>query len=316
MLTPIDIHYLFGLLTLVSQPNSVDVELGGMVYDDAAKKKRDVDVVLTYNDVLKGKSVITGIEVKKHGRPLDVEHVEQLIIKLKDMKEIETKKIVSASGYTDGAINKAREHGIELLILSDWNKNFDDFEHIKLKGDVIFINKILSWVSPPKITYNPSTNSEDISKILRRNPKVYLSHGDSGINNLAELNSFILSNALNTLIRDKKFSIPNDFIDVRVKLTLKNPPYIKTTDEILFLNEALVEGVVRWNEKQLKTRYKTIYKYGENKPYVGCAITEMPDGNLLGLTFSQFDRNINLVIVKVSERKKNKIFKRKLQRYC
>jgi len=316
MLTPIDIHYLFGLLTLVSQPNSVDVELGGMVYDDAAKKKRDVDVVLTYNDVLKGKSVITGIEVKKHGRPLDVEHVEQLIIKLKDMKEIETKKIVSASGYTDGAINKASEHGIELLILSDWNKNFDDFEHIKLKGDVIFINKILSWVSPPKITYNPSTNSEDISKILRRNPKVYLSHGDSGINNLAELNSFILSNALNTLIRDKKFSIPNDFIDVRVKLTLKNPPYIKTTDEILFLNEALVEGVVRWNEKQLKTGYKTIYKYGENKPYVGCAITEMPDGNLLGLTFSQFDRNINLVIVKVSERKKNKIFKRKLQRYC
>lgn len=147
MLTPIDIHYLFGLLTLVSQPNSVDVELGGMLYDGASKKNRDVDVVLTYNDVAKGKSVITGIEVKKHGRPLDVEHVEQLIIKLKDMNEIETKKIVSASGYTNGAINKAREHGIELLILSDWNKNFDDFEHIKLTGDFIFINKVLSWVS-------------------------------------------------------------------------------------------------------------------------------------------------------------------------
>jgi len=92
MLTPVDIHYLFGLLTLVSQPNSVDVELGGMIYDGAAKKKRDVDVVLTYNDASKGISVITGIEVKKHGRPLDVENVEQLIIKLKDMTEIETKK--------------------------------------------------------------------------------------------------------------------------------------------------------------------------------------------------------------------------------
>lgn len=316
MLTPIDIHYLFGLLTLVSQPDSVDVELGGMVYDHAAKKKRDVDVVLTYNHLSKGKSVIAGIEVKKHGRPLDVEHVEQLIIKLKDMKEIETKKIVSASGYTDGAINKAREHGIELLILSDWNKNFDDFEHIKLNGDFIFINKVLSWVSTPKIIYNPSTNSEAILKILKRNPKVYLPHGDSDINNLTELNSSILSNVLNTLIRDKNFSIPNDFIDVRVKLTLINPPYIETTDEKLFLNEALVEGVVRWNEKQLKTEYKTIYKYGENKPYVGCAITEMPNGNLLGLTFSQFDRNINLVNVKVSERIKNKIFKRKLQRHC
>lgn len=171
-------------------------------------------------------------------------------------------------------------------------------------------------VRTPKIIYNPSTNSEDLLKILKRNPKVYFPHGDSGISNLAELNSFVLSNALNTLIRDKKFSIPNDFIDVRVKLTLINPPYIETTDEKLFLNEALVEGVVRWNEKQLKTEYKTIYKHGENKPYVGCAITEMPNGNLLGLTFSQFDRNINLVNVKVSERIKNKIFRRKLQRHC
>lgn len=316
MLTPIDIHYLVGLLTLVSQPDSVDVELGGMVYDHAARKKRDVDVVLIYNDVSKGKSVITGIEVKKHGRPLDVEHVEQLIIKLKDMKEIETKEIVSASGYTDGAINKAREHGIELLILSDWNKNYDDFEHIKLNGDFVFINKELSWVSAPKIIYNPSTNSEDILTKLKGNPKVYVPHGESGISNFAELNSSILSNALNTLIHDKEFSIPNDFINVRVKLTLKNPPYIETADENVFLNEAFVEGVVRWNEKQLNTGYKTIYKYGENKPSVGCAITEMPNGNLLGLTFSQFDRNINMVNVRVSERNKNKIFKRKLQRHC
>lgn len=316
MLTPIDIHYLFGLLTLVSQPDSVDVELGYMAYDNAARKKRDVDVVLRYNDESKGKSVLIGIEVKKHGRPLDVEHVEQLIIKLNDMKEIETKKIVSASGYTDGAIEKAKKHRIELLILSDWNKKLDDFEHIKLNDDFIFINKVLSWVNTPKIIYNPSTNSTDILKILKRNPKVYLPHDDSGINNLAELNSFILSKALNTLIRDKKFSIPNDYIDVRVKLTLKNAPYFETTDEKLFLNEALVEGVVRWNEKQLKPRYKAIYKYGENKPYVGCAITEMPNGNLLGLTYSQFDRNINLINVNVSERNKNKIFKRKLQRHC
>ena len=313
MLTPIDIHYLFGLLTLVSQPYSVDVTLGGMVYDHAAKKKRDVDVVLTYNDVLKGKSVITGIEVKKHGKPLTVEHVEQLIIKLKDMKEIKTKKIVSASGYTDGAINKASAHGIELLILSDWNKNVDDFEHIKLTGDFIFINKILSWVGTPKIIYNPSTNSEEILEILKRNPKI---NNNSGITNLAELNSFILLNALNTLLRDNNFSIPNDSIVVRVKLTINNPLHIETTDKNLILTEALVEGMVRWDEKQLKTGYKTIYKYGENKPYVGCAITEMPNGNLLGLTFSQFDRNINLVNVKISDRNKNKIFKRKLEKCC
>lgn len=92
-----------------------------------------------------------------------------------------------------------------------------------------------------------------------------MAHDVSSISNLKELNSFVLTRALNTLISDKGLSSSNDCIDVSVKLALVNPPYIETTDEKLFLNEALVEGVIRWNEKQLKTEYKTIYKYGEKK---------------------------------------------------
>jgi hypothetical protein len=316
MLTPVDIHYLFGLLTLISQPDSVDVTLGGMVYDRAAKKKRDVDVVLTYSDLSKGKSVMTGIEVKKHKRPLTVEQVEQLIKKLSDMKEIKAKKIVSASGYTEGAINKARYYGIELLILSDWNKNVNDFDHIKLTSDFIFINKTLSWVTTPRISFNPLTNSEEILELLKANPKINLHQNNSVIINVSEFTSSILINALNTLLNDKNFSIPNDSIDVKVKLTINNPPYIETSDKKITLNEAIVEGTVRWDEMQLKSEYKSIYKYGEDKPYVGCAITEMPNGNLLGITFSQFDRNINLVNLKISDRIKKKIFNQNLKRHC
>jgi hypothetical protein len=44
MLTPKDIHLLVGLLTLISRPNGVELELGSMVFDAAAEKERDVDV--------------------------------------------------------------------------------------------------------------------------------------------------------------------------------------------------------------------------------------------------------------------------------
>ena len=45
MLTPTDVHYLVGFLTLVSNPNDVAILLGDRVYDAAAEKERDVDVI-------------------------------------------------------------------------------------------------------------------------------------------------------------------------------------------------------------------------------------------------------------------------------
>jgi hypothetical protein len=99
MLTPTDIHFLVGLLTLISRPEGVELELGSMVFDAAAEKDRDVDVTVRAVGDDGAVSVFEGLEVKDHTRPLDVTHVEQLCTKLRDMPAIKDRGIVSASGY-------------------------------------------------------------------------------------------------------------------------------------------------------------------------------------------------------------------------
>ena len=245
MLTPVDIHCLVGLLSLVSQPDSVDVELGAMVHDHAAHKERDVDVVITYNDMANGQSILTGIEVKKHTRPLTVEHVEQLFAKLADMPTLGIKGIVSASGYTTGAVNKAKAHGIELFLLSDWNRGINDFGHIAANCEFTFISKMLTWVGVPKIIYRSSIRSEGLSKLLRSNPKLYFPVDPPIAKHLSDLNSSLPSRALNTLIHDNNFSIPDDSISVSVELTFTSAPFLKSTEGNVLLNGASVQGVVR-----------------------------------------------------------------------
>jgi hypothetical protein len=73
----------------------------------------------------------------------------------------------------------------------------------------------------------------------------------------------------------------------------------------------VVDGKVICKKYNLLPEYKMLVKDGELKPYVGCAIVEMPGGNLGGITVSQVDRNINWINIPVSERNKEKI--RKLQ---
>src|ERR1051326_7565329 len=106
MLTETDIHYLVGLLSLASQPDKVDVELGSKVLDVTTGEERDVDITVTVRDD-GGTAVFKGVEVKNHSRKLDATHVEQLAAKLNDMPCIAKRAIVSASGYYDPAIKKA-----------------------------------------------------------------------------------------------------------------------------------------------------------------------------------------------------------------
>jgi hypothetical protein len=213
MLSPIDVHYLVGLLTKISNPESVNIILGDYVYDIMAEKNRDVDITVTYKDTKGQISAFKGIEVKRHLHPLNVIHVEQLALKLKDMPDLSHRCIVSASGYTKGAIKKAQAHGIELFCLKPWNNTMEGFEHIKF--------------------------------------------------------------------------LPEFHINV--------------------LKEVLVQGKITWKESKILPEFKILIKDGETKPYVGCAIAEHPNGNLLGFTVSQFDRDLKLVNIIVSDRNREKI---------
>src|SRR6266545_8237276 len=119
MLSPMHLQYLVGLCCLRRDPTAVDVTIGDLVLDTAAGKARDVDVTVTITDDGRT-SAFKAFEVKREGEPLDVVTVEQLCLKLRDMPSVTHRTIVSASGFTGGAIAKAEAHNVELFALKPW----------------------------------------------------------------------------------------------------------------------------------------------------------------------------------------------------
>src|SRR4051794_32880179 len=99
MLTPTDVHYIVGFLSLAAGPDNVEIELGDFVYDEASGTRRDVDVTVTCRNPDGSCTAFEGLEVKAHKRRLGSEHVEQLAQKLVDMPSITSRAIVSASGF-------------------------------------------------------------------------------------------------------------------------------------------------------------------------------------------------------------------------
>lgn len=152
MLTPTDIQILVGLLTLVTNPDDVEIIVGDSVYDDKAAKDRDVDVTITCKDTNGIVLAFKGIEVKKHKNPLDVTHVEQLCCKFNDMHNISHKAIVSASGYTKPARKKAETHGVVLYSLIPWSNRLEGFEHVQLPPN-FFIQHQVPTVVDGKVIY-------------------------------------------------------------------------------------------------------------------------------------------------------------------
>lgn len=317
MLTPTDIHILVGLLTRVSNPDAVEIMLGDLVYDVKAEKKRDVDVTVTHKDTNGIVSAFKGIEVKKHARPLDIIRVEQLCIKLNDMPGINHKAIVSASGYTQPARKKAEAHGVNLYSLIPWDNPMAGFEHVSFPPDFHVKYMTLTWAKGPLVVYNPSDNipSEIRNKItddIRIFGSIFSNDNNKTLKQLADKLSL---DAVQKLINNEEIKALSLGIEKEVEFHFNDIGnlYIDLEGLEIPLKQALVKGVVVWQEQKLLPAFKILISVGESKPYVGCAIMEMPQGNLIGFTVSQVDRSFNLVNIPVSERNRKKIQKLQLK---
>lgn len=196
MLTPNDVHYLVGFLSLACGAENVEVDLGKRVYDSACRTRRDVDVTITARNADGSQSAFKGIEVKAHKRPLGSEHVEQLTQKLRDMPAITARGIVSASGFTKPATRKAEHHGIDLYELADWvpATGFDYFkaetcpaaretyrwignvearinpqrEHTAEERGVLSANPRMQFESSPDLTYDLQTWVEQVKQLAAK----------------------------------------------------------------------------------------------------------------------------------------------------
>ncbi len=204
MLTPTDVHYLVGLLTLVSSPESVEIMLGDLIFDEVAEEDRDVDVTVTYKDASGNVNAFTGIEVKRHARPLDVGHVEQLCAKLDDMPGISRRAVVSASGYTQPAKRKAEARGVELLSLIPWSDQVGGFGHVKFSSDFTLEQHILSWTPSPSIEFNPHRPlPEEVRREVSADSQI-LNHGEerASVETVSQLYGRLRVSALQQLVNN------------------------------------------------------------------------------------------------------------------
>src|SRR5215831_6003500 len=138
----------------MSSPDSVEIVLGDLVYDKAVGARRDVDVTVKYGDSRATTSVFKGIEVKKFGRRMDTPQVEQLVGKFGDMPTMSQKAIVSASGFTKGAIRKASSHNVDLFTFSDWSNPMSGFNHVKFAPWMISQQLTYTFASEPVVVFN------------------------------------------------------------------------------------------------------------------------------------------------------------------
>jgi len=96
------------------RPNA-RVERRARVRDHATGTGREVDVLLHYDEG--GERISVGVECRNHKRKVGVAYIEQIATKKADLR-LSRFHVVSASGFTSGAISKARAHKVVLSTLS------------------------------------------------------------------------------------------------------------------------------------------------------------------------------------------------------
>lgn len=315
MLTDIDIHYLVGLLTRTQEANDVAIELGDMVYDSAAKKERDVDITVSHADQDGAIKIYKGIEVKDHTtRPLNVQHVEQLCLKLDDMPSITHKSIVSASGYTDGAISKAQAHEVELLEIVDWPNPNEGF-NVKFE-DSAFTMIESEWVNGPHVRINISEKDQaKFPKKIDPALKVVTESGDPYPNvlNIADLSLHAHSAVSDQLQKQTGPTTVKHGEAKSLKTTVRfdKIPYIRLTTGLVAVENCLVTGKVEYHVHD-KPVFKVLRQQGSDKPLTGCAIVEMKNQNLMGISVSNLNNKITALRIPYADRVKKKVLKHQI----
>lgn len=316
MLTPTDVHYLVGLLTMSAEPDGVEIELGSMIVDAAAEEERDVDVTVTARGPNHLVTAVAGIEVKAHGRPLDSTHVEQLACKLNDMPALTRRGIVSASGYFGPAQRKADKHGIDLLELKDWDLNRESFPHFQ-SSSVPFVVTGIEWIGNVSVHLNPRNRVPETDRaVIAGNPAVWQTE-DALLPAAPDLQRFIRAmqrQAAQQLMERWRPTVinPQEVKRARVTVQISDRPFVKSEDRRIVLEELVFEGGVRWREEARETKYKVLVRLGDERPLAGCCIFEPPGWGLCGLVVSNTNRDIRFMHVPVAERNRRKIFRRAL----
>jgi hypothetical protein len=315
MLTPTDIHYLVGCLVQSEDGADIEVELGDMVYDDAANKTRDVDITITRknNDGLL--EAYHGLEVKDHLNPLDVIHVEQLCTKMADMPSLTSKSIVSSSGYTKPAKLKAKKHGVELLELIDWDdttKGFDFFT--TARENYRFVNNKFTWLHAELKFFFDTLDQDTVTTHLDTNPPIFDIDGNSfpTIKCFQDFPKILPDQVKNTwrYTEEGKALSVNETKQLVLNVEFDKMPYFFANNQKVAIDKVLIYGTIQRTHVEGSVEFKLLRKVDEITPLAGCAVFLSGNGHLTGISMSNIDKKSRILYVPFTDRIKGKIYKK------
>ncbi len=338
MLTPMQVQYLVGLCCLRCNPDAVDITIGDMVEDVAAKKVRDVDVTVTLNEDDGSRRAFKAYEVKREGKPLGVEPVEQLCAKLNDMPALTSRAIVSASGYTKGAIAKAVARRVDLYSLKPWTKPiaeqfpafpgvgrpeeflrgfqtnllcWDNFRMYLVlpeakTGLVAWTNETSIFDSAGKLHTSFSTMGQFCEALLMRSTEILLALEPAQ----TILRTFpILATVGNSAFESSPPWPHSHSMDVQ-----QYQVHLKSEDEILLVDSVTITGVLQWRRQARVPQFHIIERIPTGEVFAAAAIASYgtEDDRMFAMIFPSDSRALGVHQFHLLEKHRNAIRKLKI----
>lgn len=331
-LTPMMIQYLVGLCCLKHDPNAINITLGDMVYDEGAEEKRDVDITVTIEDKSGNFEIFKAAEVKDEQKSLDVATVEQLSKKLEDMPKVTHKSIFSTSGYSKGAISKAKANSVDLYTLMPWDKpieeNFPDFKGFDTPANFFqsFESSLLYWIGPNTYVVVPKAsgnfNWQNDTPIFANSGKKHTSFPS-----MAELIEAAFMRSTEVLCKQEPMftsqiefqhgMVPSDthkFVGPQwpceyVVDVSSDEAYLKLKNELLKIDKIEIRGKLQWGRKKVIPEFFILKNVFDQTPFAGAAVAThgTNDGRMCALVFPKKGRSIGVHNICIPEKQRNMI---------
>ena len=286
MLSETDIHYVTGLLCVLTRREDISIVLGEKVFDEASESRRDVDIVIATAD----EHGLAGIEVKDEGRPLHVGLVEGICQKFADMPSITRRSIVSASGYTAPALRKAAAHGVQCLKIV--RGKVPPFATIDLSHVMEIPVSYLEWREGPHVALQPNAQLSEAqrSKICELTPIVpQFGNEPSDLRTLRDLLDRITANTTSEWPGPE---VQRGNVAVNIDVEITDHPILALASGSVTVTDARVTGVVEW-VTSIPTSSACYLTTPEGDPVAGAVLIQLRSG-LGGLAVGSSSQEVRL----------------------
>lgn len=144
-------------------PESAIIKTPDKIADLTTKHKREVDASIRYN--IGSVPILITVECRKRKNIQDIQWIEQLISKKINIGAAKT-IAVSSAGFTENAIQKAEQHGIELRTCKYLNEQEIKSVLFSMEATLCFLEKSISFVKF-KLRDPKPANIEQFKKHLK-----------------------------------------------------------------------------------------------------------------------------------------------------